>query len=418
MFKNQIKELAEKCSAAVARAKAIKDQFAGQVEWPTDKYAEFDKWMKEFGDSKIELQKFQYRQVQHEAVESANEEFNRPSSTAVQHKGGGSTNPSQEQADAKVYYNAFHKWLRKRDNQMTPQEQHALMIKDDALGGYTVPEDFHAEVIKDLAGFAVIRSRARVVPTNRSHLVFPSIQAATTDADIYATGYTGSWKAEAYVTGGTAPTVQNQPRFGQERIPVHSWAPDAIEITTELLEDSAANLDTVLAQIIAETKALDEDSAFLNGTGVNQPLGILNSGLSTVNSGSAAALTYPGLLDLYATLPSQYRQNAVWIMASMTYADILSLADSQNMPIFTPNQMPGTLWGKPILFSEFMPAVGAGNEPIIFGDLNYYIIAERRELRVQRLLDRFAPNIGILPSARLGGQAVRTAAFKAQTCSV
>ena len=33
-------------------------------------------------------------------------------------------------------------------------------------------------------------------------------------------------------------------------------------------------------------------------------------------------------------------------------------------------------------------------------------------MRIQRLVERFAPNVGILPTARIGGQVTRTAAFR------
>lgn len=299
-----------------------------------------------------------------------------------------------------------------------PSEVHALLGTQADLGGFLVPEDFRQEVIRSLAQQAVIRSVARVVPTSKSALVFPAVQGATgTNANIYASDYAGNWRPEGYVTGGTAPTVQNQPKFGQERIPVHGWQPDAIEVSRELLEDSAAPLDSILAEVIAETLALDEDSAFLNGNGVGRPQGVLQASPTTVNSGNASALTYNGLLDLFTGLPAQYRQNGRWVMAAATYGAVLKLADSQSRPIFTPNELPGTLWGKPILFSEFMPSVAANNNPIIFGDWRYYVIADRQDLRVQRLTERYAPNVGILPTARLGGQPVRINAFRVQKVS-
>ena len=49
---------------------------------------------------------------------------------------------------------------------------------------------------------------------------------------------------------------------------------------------------------------------------------------------------------------------------------------------------------------------------MIFGDFRSYFIAERLDLMVQRLVERFAPNLGFLASARIGGQVVRTSAFR------
>lgn len=293
-----------------------------------------------------------------------------------------------------------------------PAEIHALMGTQGDLGGFLVPEDFRTEVVRDLAGFAVIRAIARVIPTGSSQLVLPSIKSATVNPNIYSSGFTGSWKPEGYTTGGNAPPTQDQPKFGQERIPVHVWQPDGIELTTQLLEDSGAPLDMILAEVIAETRALDEDSAFIAGSGVNMPMGLLNAGLTAIKSGVSGGLSYGGLVDLFAGLPAQYRQNARWLMSSLTFAQVLKLADTQQRPIFTPNEIPGNLWTRPMVFSEFMPTPAADADAIIFGDFRFYGIADRQELRVQRLTERFAPNIGILPTARLGGQVLRPNAFR------
>lgn len=301
---------------------------------------------------------------------------------------------------------------------MGPKEMHALLGTVGDLGGFLIPPDFRAEIIKDMAGYAIMRGIARVIPTNASVLVLPSIQSATSQANIYSTGYTGAWKPEGYVTGGTAPPTQDQPKFGQESIPVHIWQPNAVELSQELLNDSAAPIDGILADAIAEVRSLDEDAAFFNGDGVGKPLGILQAaGISTVNSGVSASPTYGGLIDLFTALPGQYRQNARWVFNSLTLGKIMKLTDLQNRPIFNVNEIPGNLWTRPITISEFMPDPASASKSIIFGDFRFYAIADRQDLRIQRLVERYAPNIGLLPTARAGGQPLRKAAFKIQVFS-
>ena len=300
---------------------------------------------------------------------------------------------------------------------LKPMEAMALLSTNQELGGFLVHDEMKAEILKDLAGVAVMRRICRVERTGKNALVFPTIQSASTDADIYTSGYTGAWRAEGYVTGGTAPTVQNQPTFGQNRIPVYAWAPNAIELTQELLSDSEADLEGIVAEVIAETLGLDEDAAFLNGTGIERPIGILNAvsgmSLTEVNSGHATDVTYAGFIDVFANVPSQYRNNGRWLMNSLCLGAAMKIADGNGMPLFPINAVPGTLFGKPIEFSEFMPDRGtASNNPVIFGDFRYYGIADRQELRIQRLTERYAPNLGILPTARVGGQPLRTAAFR------
>ncbi len=301
-----------------------------------------------------------------------------------------------------------------------PSERHALLGNQNNLGGFLVPEDFRAEVVKNLAGFAVMRrAGVRTVNTTSSVLVFPSIAGGT---DPYSTGVAGTWRAEgAQGTDGTAPDTQNQPTFGQEKVPVHVWQPAAIIITQELLQDSAVSLDSLVSQLIAETKAHDEDYAFLRGDGVGRPRGIMDyvaaaSGpsISNVVSASASTFTYNGLIDLMMTLPAQYRQSAAFICRSTAFGEILKLKDSANQPILYQSAIPDTLFGKRVFISEHMPAVAADAYPLVFGDMRFYCIAERTDLRLQRLEERFAPNVGFLATARLGGAVLRTSAFIAQ----
>ncbi len=300
-------------------------------------------------------------------------------------------------------------------------EQFALLTSTGETGGYMVPEDFQAQVIRDLAGFSVFRSYARVERTSRDVMVWPSIVSPTA-ANLkkgYSSRYAGSWKAQRTASGGaTALTVQNQPLVEQERIPICRWEPDATELSVELMEDPIASIETILAEIIAETKGLDETAAFTNGDGQGQPTGIDQESFTAVNSGAATALKYnpaaKGLLALYGTLPAQYRANASWCMNSLSYTAALGIETTGNNIVFPPNALPNTMITRPVMFDEFMPDVAANSYPIILGDFRYYIIADRTELRIQRLVERAAPNVAFLAYARLGGKTVRTGAFVRQ----
>jgi HK97 family phage major capsid protein len=300
---------------------------------------------------------------------------------------------------------------------LKPDERQALVGNIGTLGGALVTEDFKSEVVKNMAGFSVaLSSGVRVVPCSSNTLVFPSIAAGT---DPWSTGFSGAWRPAGSVgTDGTAPAVQNQPTFGTERIPVHEWQPDAIVVDPSLLEDAAVPLESILQEAIAETQAMDWDYAFLRGNGIGQPRGIhdyIGAGVTAVKSGSASAVTYNGLIDLMYTLPAQYREGSVWYMKSLTFGAVLQLKDSSQMPIIYSGSVPGTLFGKKVWMTEHMPAIAGAAHPILFGNPRFYVVASRRDLRVQRLVERFAPNVAFLPTARVGGGLVRPVAFVAQS---
>lgn len=341
------------------------------------------------------------------------------------------------QKEREVYSRYFGAYLRAQDLEtnvdyitakqemysVIPREKLALLTTGNSAN--LVPDDFVNEVIRDLPGFTNFRRLARVATTSKDKLVWPTIKAASnTRADQgYTSGFAGSFKAQRTTSGGgVALSTQDQPEWGRENIHVHRWEPDTIEVSIETLEDPDAPVESILAELIAETKGMDEDYEFLLGDGNGRPLGLLSdAGIRTVQSGSAAALTYgdaagaTGLTGLWATLPAQYRQNGTFMLNSNTFAAILSLEDGGSTLIFPPNALPNTMFNRPIAFNEFMASVAASSVSVIFGDFRFYIIADRMQLRIMRLVERVAPNIAFLPIARVGGQPVRQNAFKTMT---
>jgi HK97 family phage major capsid protein len=82
------------------------------------------------------------------------------------------------------------------------------------------------------------------------------------------------------------------------------------------------------------------------------------------------------LLDTYFTLNPAYRQRAAWLMNSQTLAQVRGEVGSNGQPIFQENYGTGvdagegTLFGKPVYISEYMPNLAESplNFPIAVGD--------------------------------------------------
>jgi len=420
MFAAMIKEKREAAGRAIEAAKALGKRMREEPTKATELNEQFSKAHSDAMSLLGECEQLEKEQDLSRA-ETFMSQPGPESKTVHRAVDGASSKPNRERAEA--HHASMIEFFRSGDlgkakeklSMFGPEEIHALLGTQGDLGGFLSSDEFRGQVQKDLPGFAVMRGICRVERTGRPALVLPTVQSATNSPDIYASGYTGAWKTQGYVTGGTAPTVQNKPVFGQERIPVHDWQPDAVEVTVDLLEDSEADLNGILAETFAETMALDEDSACISGTGVGQPEGVLSGGSPNPGTdlGTATTFTYAGLLALYTALPAQYRQNGRFLMNSGTYGKLLALESTGGMPLFPPNSLPGTLFTKPIVFSEFMPSVATTAKTIVFGDFQRgYVIVDRSELRIQRLAERYAPNIGFLPIKRTGGQVVRPRALR------
>jgi HK97 family phage major capsid protein len=422
MYNEEIKAARERAATANAEAQKFAQEMREKPEQTAEIEQKFNKAFEVFKAASVDLQRYEGLAKSVAETNDAYEKFHRPA--AEKHLKALGLDPKDPEF-VKFHRETFRLYVAKGEAfaaaklAQSPRETHALLGNEGELGGFVAPEDLRAEIIKDLPGFSVFRTAgARVVPTSRNSLVYPSIKANTGSApepNMRTSNVAGTWRREGEQgTDGSAPATQNQPTFGEERIDIHTWQPAAVVVTAEFVEDAVIDVETVLGELFAETKGMDEDYQFINGTGVTGPVGLLNSGLAEVNSGVTTLLAYGGILDLWSGLPAQYRNGAAWMMNSKTFASILKLESTGGFILFPPNSLPGTLLGKPVYFDEYMPDVGANANPIAFGAFRYYVIAERAEMRIQRLVERFAPAIGLLPTARLGGKVVRKNAFRLQ----
>lgn len=294
------------------------------------------------------------------------------------------------------------------------------------LGGYTVPEDFHAEIIKRMMGITIVRGRARVVRTVRDAAEWPKLEGGNSR---YTSAVRVTWVDEVPADATTAAT---NPTFGMYRIPVHTVMART-DLSRNLVEDSAFNLLNVVADLFAEAMAIDEDEKFLIGEGGGSPKGVLGNrsgaeytpddGISAVNSGAAAALTADGLIDLAYGLHSQYRGNAVFAAARLTHRDVRKLKDGIGDYLWQRGLQagePASLLGYPFLESEALPSVAANAHSVIFGDFKGYMIVDRVGMTVERAEDtttKGTNTVALFARRRLGGQIVEPWRFQAQKVS-
>lgn len=420
MYDEILKRKRLAAAEALNAATAIRDKHKAGDEWPAEDEEAFQRCMGQFKEAHAEVERLEARIAQEKALSEASERYLTPAGDGPAR--GPATSPEDQRRERlQRHREAMRRYIVEGQSALTPQERQALISSQGDLGGFNVPDDFVPELMKDLQGFSVIRPRARVRRTSRDALVFPAFAGGTdpehTDYDV-----DDEWVTEAsLVSAVTSRTTQDKPTFERLRVPVHIWSPKPIVLSHNLLQDNAVNLEQEIRTVIAETRALREDRAFILGDGVNKPKGILqevaDGGISTVNSGAAAALTYDGMVDLSVALPAQYRGGAVYLMNSQTFGELLKLKDTTDRPLINVNTVPLNLWNRPVIFSEYMPDVAAGANPIIFGDLNYYGIADREDMMLIRLGELYAPAVGLLPVARVGGQVLRTPGFRAMTVS-
>lgn len=279
----------------------------------------------------------------------------------------------------------------------------ALQIGTDSEGGYLVPDEYEKTLVQALEEENIFRQMAKVINTSSGDRKIP----------VVATKGTASWIDEE----GAYP--ESDDSFDQVSIGAYKLG-TMIKVSEELLNDSIFDLEDYIAAEFARRIGAKEEEAFFTGDGKGKPAGILaeTGGAEVgVTAAGAAALTADELIDLFYSLKSPYRRNAVWVLNDSTIKAVRKLKDSQGQYLWQPSLaagMPDMILGKPVKTSAFMPAAAAGAKTVAFGDFKYYWIADRQGRSFKKLSELYAATgqVGFLGCQRVDGRLILPEAVK------
>ena len=193
-------------------------------------------------------------------------------------------------------------------------------------GGFVTPGMLSARII-DLARAEarMVQAGASVIPVETSKLSFATIEEDPT----------AHWRAE------NADIPESGVTFGERLFDAQTIA-ILVRGSVELMEDGV-NVDALIEQTIASQIALGIDFAGLHGTGIGQPLGLLNH-----NTGSRTA----NFIDLDGPLtnydPMSRAVQACWennveagdfLIAARTAGELDRLTDTENNPLRQPRSV-------------------------------------------------------------------------------
>ena len=289
-----------------------------------------------------------------------------------------------------AYQEDFGRHLRGK-----PLVHNVLSTTPDADGGYLVPTDFENQILQELEEENIVRRLAKVIRTQHERKI------------PVATGHSvAQWTAE------NAAYQESNPTFGQKQIDAYKLT-DLCRVSTELLQDSAFNIEEYIRKEFARAFGIAEEEAFCVGTGTNQPTGIFtaNGGTVGVTTASGTAITVDEVISLVYALKSPYRRNAKFLMNDATVSILRKLKDQNGAYLWQPSVQagePDRLLGYEIYTSPYVPTVAAGSLAIAFGDFKNYWIGDRMGRTVQRLNELYATNgqIGYVATERVDGKVI------------
>ena len=282
--------------------------------------------------------------------------------------------------DAKLKKILGGKDLIKDVSTLTKEEKivgfyHALVTRNEfalkalsegtaADGGYLFPNEFMNELVKALPEFNVMRQYVRIVPMKRDQMDIATLVSGP----------------KVFWTGENAAKTTTSAHFGADQLVAKKLAA-ILYASDELIEDSDIfDVVSLIIQLFAEEIGREEEKVIWTGNGTTQPEGIdASNAVATVSTG---VQTFDAIINLYYSLPRQYRQNAAFFANDNTAKSLSKLKDSQGRYLLDNSVRDGegdTIKGKRLVISNWVP-----DGKIYFMDgKRLYFLGERKRMTVK-----------------------------------
>ena len=217
----------------------------------------------------------------------------------------------------------------------------AMNTATNSQGGFVVNDNLSQEIIKEL------KDRSDVYKFFNGTSIKGNLRIPK-----QASSGTASWVTENPATDPTAtiPTLSII-ELGQNRLYRES------ALTQQMINVEELDLQAFVKEDIADTMTDSIEDAIFNGTGTNQPTGLI-SGILTKNKitvNTRGEITIDDLKKAKAKLKQKIVKQAKWFMNAETYLLVDLLKDSMGRPLLQPNIAEGTgytLLGLPVVLTD------------------------------------------------------------------
>lgn len=291
------------------------------------------------------------------------------------------------------YYNAFWDSMRGKDG----CTDKLAKGRNTGTGTFAIPFSANDKYNKAIDGQSLFRQIATVF-----HAYNSNYRIMAKDCNDLA---------QFVPEGGSIPIYDGVKDF--TNYTVETWKLAAfVKLDEDFIHDVTFDIEKYLVQRLAKNFGKAETGAFINGTGVQMPTGILNGTKGADVALTASTLTYDDVISLYFSVKEEYRSNALWLMNDDTAMALRKLKDADGNYLWNSNT--DSIFGKRVIISEFMPSAESGKKPIAFGDFSYYWVILKKPVSVRAIKEKFVvyDQIGYLAFEFLDGKLIRPDAVK------
>lgn len=324
------------------------------------------------------------------------ERMNNPRPTPdIPDPAGGS--PADEE---KAYRKAFAKYVRGQQigaDDRRILETRAMSVASGAAGGYLVPEQFANQIYEVMKWYGAMRLAADVLATaTGGDLLYPSVDD----------------------TGNVGEIIDENTNFNLQDVAVGArlykaflYSSKIVKVSWNLMQDSAINLDALIARLLGIRIARIQNTHFTTGFGGAQPEGIVTNAPVGKTTAGATAITFDEIIDLTYSVDRAYRANGAFMLNDLIAAVVRKLKDSQGRYLWEPSVQvgqPDRILGYPTIPNNDMQAtVVTATKTVLFGDFKEgYLIRDVKGITLVRLNELYAGSgqVGFLAFARADAQ--------------
>ena len=286
-----------------------------------------------------------------------------------------------------------------------------LDVATSGAGKETIPQGFMAELDQKTLAYGNVRAVARVVGTATGNsMPWPNIDDTGNEAAILA---------EATTIGTSV-----DPTFAAITLLAYKLSSKPVFVSSEILQDSAFNLASVLAEAIGIRFGRGETTYFTTGTNSSQPQGIVTAAGTGVTSAAAAAFTADEIIGLVHSLDPSYRAltSTGFMFHDTALLYIRKFKDANGQYLWQPGMqagVPDRVYGYPYAINQKMePLVSnvpvTAKKHVLFGAFEKYIIRDAGGVRMYHLTERYrdVDQDCFVAFKRIDGRALNTSALK------
>lgn len=285
---------------------------------------------------------------------------------------------------------AFNAFLRNGLTNLTPEERQALNemraqgVGVNDHGGYTVPKEMQARIVEQMKAYGGIASVAQILTTSDGRTIEWITADGTTE--------------EGELIGENTAATEADTLFGIANLGAKKLSSKIIRVSNELLQDSAINIESYLADRIAQRIGRAEAKYLIQGTGAGtpaQPKGLAASVTGTTQAKTAGKVDWLDVNALLHSLDPAYRNvgNSRLAFNDNTFKVLKEMVDAQNRPLWLPDVAgvaPSTILGKQYVIDQGIADIAKDAKFLYFGDFNRFVVRRVAYMTLKRLVERYA----------------------------